>query len=86
MRIWWNGRHAGFRFQSERVQVQLLLCAPSGYMFDVIIHIAIFFDTANIQLFCLKIVLLQKKLCQKLCQSRLYKLLYNLSIFSLLKL
>ena len=28
MRIWWNGRHAGFRFQSERVQVQLLLSAP----------------------------------------------------------
>ena len=28
VRIWWNGRHAGFRFQSERVQVQLLLSAP----------------------------------------------------------
>ena len=28
MRIWRNGRRAGFRFQSERVQVQLLLSAP----------------------------------------------------------
>ena len=31
MRIWWNGRHAGFRFQSERVQVQLLLSAPKSF-------------------------------------------------------
>ena len=33
MRIWWNGRHAGFRFQSERVQVQLLLSAPFNLSF-----------------------------------------------------
>ena len=26
------GRRAGFRFQWETVQVQLLLAAPSGYM------------------------------------------------------
>lgn len=30
MRIWRNGRRAGFRFQSERVQVQLLLSAPAN--------------------------------------------------------
>ena len=29
MRIWRNGRRAGFRFQFERVQVQVLLSAPS---------------------------------------------------------
>ena len=34
MRIWWNGRHAGFRFQSERVQVQLLLSAPKLLLDD----------------------------------------------------
>ena len=28
-RIWWNGRHAGFRFLSERVEVQVLLSAPN---------------------------------------------------------